>query len=371
MRVQNLSSGAGPVTAGRLKSRRASPLRRLLGPAIGAVVMLANPAVAAAHGPVAPVATSYLAKIAAAPMGLGAIIVDGYVRMWLRVPARDTLVVLDYRGAPYLRFNRAGVQVNRNSEMYYLNQTPSAWAVPSGLTRTTRPHWQPASAGHDYEWHDGRLQALASVAIAPGTSYVGRWTIPIDLDGRPTAIAGGLWHVGNPSIVWWWPLAVLFLCFWAAWRVRSPAVDRRLAAVLGVTALVALSVACLARELHGRPGVSIFQRVELVLVLAFAAWQLKRVLSARASWFSSLLIALVALWQGLDLVPTLVNGYVLVEFPAALVRVATVICLGCAVCLGLLALRQGDQAESGTRRRERRPDESDKPDFPREAHGVL
>lgn len=359
------------MTAGRPKSRRRLALRALLGPAIAAVVVLANPALAAAHGPVAPVATSYLAKIANAPGGLDAKVVDGYVRLWLRVPARDTLVVLDYRGAPYLRFNRAGVQVNQNSEMYYLNQTPSAWAVPTGLTRTTRPRWQPASAGHDYEWHDGRLQALASVAVAPGTSYVGRWSIPMDLDGRQTAISGGLWHAGNPSIVWFWPLAVLFLCFWAAWRVRSAALDRRVAWILGVTALVALSVACLARELHGRPGVSIFQSVELGLVLAFALWQLQRVLSARASWFSSLLIALVALWQGLDLFPTLLNGYVLVEFPAAVVRAATVICLGCAVCLGLFALRLGDREESGLSRRERGADESDSPDFSREAHGVL
>ena len=359
------------MTAGRPKSRRGLVARALLGPAIAAIVVLANPAVAAAHGPVAPVATSYLARIATEPAGLDAKVVDGYVRIWLRVPARDTLVVPDYRGAPYLRFNRAGVQVNRNSEMYYLNQTPSPWAVPSGLSRTTPPHWLAASAGHDYEWHDGRLQALASVAVAAGTSYVGRWTIPIDLDGRHAAISGGLWHAGSPSIAWFWALAVLLLCFLAAWRVQSPALDRRLAGILGVTALVALSVACLARELHGRPGVSIFQEVELVLVLAFAVWQLQRLLSARASWFSSLLIALVALWQGLDLVPTLLNGYVLVELPAAVVRVATVLCLGCAVSLGLLALRQGDQAESGLRRRERRPGGNDSPDFPREAHGVL
>ncbi len=298
-------------------------------------------------------------------------IVDGYVRIWLRVPASETLVVLDYRGAPYLRFTRAGVQVNRNSEMYYLNQTPSAWAVPSGISRTTPPHWLAASAGHDFEWHDGRLQALASVAVAAGRSFVGRWTIPVELDGRPTAISGGLWHAGNPSIVWFWPLAVLFLCFWAACRVRRPALDRRLLRALGVATLVALSVACLARELHGRPGVTIFQRVELALVLAFAAWQLQRVLAGRAHWFSFVLIALVALWQGVDLVPTLLNGYVLVEFPPAVVRVATVICLGCGPCLWALAFLVADRGEGGSHRREPRSGESDCPDSPREAHGVL
>ena len=36
-----------------------------------------------------------------------------------------TVVVLDYRGAPYLRFSRSGVDVNQASSMYYLNQTPA------------------------------------------------------------------------------------------------------------------------------------------------------------------------------------------------------------------------------------------------------
>ncbi|MGH3744994.1 MAG: hypothetical protein ACRDTP_09065, partial [Mycobacteriales bacterium] len=90
---------------------------------LGALVL---PGTASAHGPVAPVATGYLAKVRAAPAGFDAKIVDGYVRMWLRVPARETTVVLDYRGAPYLRFSPAVVAVNRHSEMFYLNMTPVA-----------------------------------------------------------------------------------------------------------------------------------------------------------------------------------------------------------------------------------------------------
>jgi len=281
-------------------------------------------------------------------------VVDGYVRMWLRVPTSDTLVVLDYRGAPYLRFTRAGVQVNRNSEMYYLNQTPYAWAVPAGLTRTTPPHWLAVSGGHDYEWHDGRLQALASIALTPGRSYVGRWRIPIELNGRLDAITGGLWHANSPSIVWFWPLVVLLLCWLAAWRVRNDALDWHLTRTLSITALVALSLACAGRELHGRPNVSISGCIELALVLAFAIWELSRVLLGRATFFSHLLIAVVALWQGLDLVPTLVNGYVLIPLPAVLARAVALICLGCAVCLGLLALRDGDRPEIQQRGRRRR-----------------
>ena len=82
------------------------------------------PATAQAHGPVAPVASAYLAKIHQVPPGIDAKVVDGDLRMWMRVPANQTVVVIDYRGAPYLRFSPSGVWVNENSSMYYLNQTP-------------------------------------------------------------------------------------------------------------------------------------------------------------------------------------------------------------------------------------------------------
>ncbi len=285
MSVQNVRTRATLAATRPLKSRRPIVVRAALGIAVGAIALLANPALAAAHGPVAPVATSYRAEIRSVPARLQAKVVDGYVRIWLRVPGSDRLVVLDYRGAPYLRFTRGGVQVNRNSEMYYLNQTPYAWAVPSGLTRTTRPHWLAVSGGHDYEWHDGRLQALASIALPPGTSYVGRWSIPIEVNGQRTAITGGLWHADSPSIrLVLAARGTARLLRWPRGECEVTCLDRCVTRTLGVTALIALSLACAGRELHGRPDVSIFQYVELTLVLAFAIWELGRVLSGRASW---------------------------------------------------------------------------------------
>jgi hypothetical protein len=341
--------------AGRGESTRRTATRAALGALAGATLWLGvTPAVAGAHGPVAPVATSYLARIRSVPAGLQAKIVDGYVRMWLRVDPAKTVTVLDYRGVPYVRFTRSGVAVNESSEMYYLNQTPYPWAVPAGLTRRTPARWLSLGGGHTYEWHDGRLQALASVALAPGTAYVGRWSIPILLDGRPTVIAGGLWHAPKPSIVWFWPLIVLVACALAAWRVHSATLDARVARILGTAGLIGLVVACVARELHGRPGVSPFQYVELACVSLFALWELWRLLLDRAGFFSYALIAFVALWQGLDLVPTLVNGFVLVELPAAVVRAAAVTCLGCAVGLALVVFRLDDLDEIRSRRRLRR-----------------
>ena len=131
---------------------------------------LATPAPAAAHGPVNPAATSYLATVRRAPAGIEAKVVDGDQRMWLQAGRAETAVVLDYRGAPYLRFSPAGVQVNTNSSMYYLNQVP-AELVPSNIGPRTPPHWSQVTSGHAYQWHDGRLHALAATARRNSTLF--------------------------------------------------------------------------------------------------------------------------------------------------------------------------------------------------------
>ena len=178
-------------------------------------------------------------------------------------PARQTVVILDYRGAPYLRFSPTGVEVNHNSSMYYLNETPVAQTPPANLSPTAAPSWHRVTGGHTYEWHDGRLHALAAVALTPGVSFVGRWRIPIQVDGQLGSISGGLWHADDPSIVWFWGIVVLVACVLAAWRVRRPALDWLVARVLALAALVAVTIAGLGLQLHGRPTISVFQLVEL------------------------------------------------------------------------------------------------------------
>jgi hypothetical protein len=300
------------------------------------------PASAEAHGPVSPSALSYLARVRSVPPGLEAKVVDGDQRMWLRVPATETVVVLDYRRAPYLRFSRSGVEVNHNSVMYYLNQTPFALKPPADLGPNKLPKWERVTAGHEYGWHDGRLHALASVARRGGASFLGTWRVPIRIDGRLLAISGGLWHAAPPSIVWFWPIAVLVLCVLAAWRVRSPALDDWTARLLGLAALGAVAAAAVGRGLHGRPDVSVVQLVELGIVLAFVAWGLFRVVVQRPGFFSYLVIAIVALWEGLELIPTLVNGFVLIALPAFVARAAAVVGVGSAVCLVLMIFRLHD-----------------------------
>jgi hypothetical protein len=186
-------------------------------------------------------------------------------------------------------------------------------------------------------WHDGRLHALASVAISSSTSFVGSWRIPLVIDGRPRAIVGGLWHANDPSLVWFWPIAVLIACVLAAARLRRPRLDRVLARGLGVAALAALVVGGVGQELYGRPTVGAFQLVVVVALGLFAAWGLIGAL--RASYLALLAIAFVALWIGSLLIPTLIHGYVLTAIPAFLSRAAAVVCLACAPAVILLVFR--------------------------------
>jgi hypothetical protein len=321
--------------------------RWLIAPCVLAVVASAGafPATATAHGPIAPIASSYLARIGAAPAGLEAKVIDGDQAMWLRVPGREAAVVLDYRGAPYLRFTPAGVAVNQNSAMYYLNQIPIAETPPPSLSRTTPPSWHEVSSGHEYLWHDGRLHALAAVALAPGQSYVGRWTVPLVLDGQRTAISGSLWHAESPSWVWFWPIAVVLLCVLAARRLRQPALDARVARIVAAAALAGVILAALARGLHGRPGLSVLQLIELAVVLAFVGWAARRLLLRRAGYFTFFAIAFVAIWEGAELVPTLLDGFVLAALPPLVARTSAVVCLATGVALLLLGFRIAETRE--------------------------
>ena len=295
-----------------------------------AFVMACLSSVAWAHGPVAPVATDYLARVSRAPVGLEAKVVDGYLRLWLRVKPGEGVEVLDYLGAPYLRFARTGVYVNENSEMYYLNY-PLPLRLPAGLSRRTPPRWHRVSSGHEYEWHDGRIGGLTEDAAAPGASYLGQWRVAVLVNGRLGAIAGGLWHAGGPSIVWFWPIVVLLACLPAAWRLRRRELDALLARGLALLALAAVAVGGAGKELHGRPTIGIPQLVLLGLVLAFVAGAAVRVLRGRHGLVLLFAVASIALLVGAELASTLVHGFVLIALPAFLARMATVLCLGCGV----------------------------------------
>ena len=321
-----------------LGSRWPSPSRR-------SCAVIAFPAVAQAHGPTNPVGSDYLARVSQVPDRISVTVIDGDQGLWLRAPADDTVIVLDPRGAPYLRFSPAGVAVNTNSELYYVNQTPVSQTPPLGLTRATPSAWQAISRDHAYAWHEGRLHAPAALAITVGRSYVGSFSVPVLVDGVPGAISGGVWHTGAPSLVWFWPIPVLLLCLLAVRRLRDPGLDRRSARALAALVLLGITLAAVGRDLHGRPDVSAFSLAELVVSLAFVAWGLRRVAMRRAGFMTSFALAFVALWEGITLLGTLTHGYVLLAVPPFLGRMAAVLCLGGGAGLLLASLRLAGEAD--------------------------
>jgi hypothetical protein len=299
------------------------------------VACLALPAAASAHGPVDPAASHWQARIVHVPAGLEAGAVDGDLRLWLNVPPRLTAEVLDYNRAPYLRFSRAGVFVNRNSAMWYVNENPPV-TPPLSLTASTTPDWQRVSTGHSYLWQDGRMQALSRTVLPAGSADAGHWSVPLRIDGRAAAVTGDLLHRADPSPVWFWPILVALACVLAGLRLRRPALDRRMARGLGALALTGFAVASAGHQLHGRPSVTAGQLVVLGLELVFTAWGLVWVARNRHGWVSLFIVAGVTLWQGISLVATLTDGYVLLATGTVLGRLSEIACL--AAGAGLLPI---------------------------------
>jgi hypothetical protein len=300
---------------------------RLLAPAIAAFVLtLLAPAAAQAHGPVDPSGSTYLARITHVPAGLQGQAIDGDLRLWMRASPSLNVYVIDYRGAPYLHFERDGVWVNENSSMYFLNQIPPV--TPStDLGPDTRPDWHRVTTGHTYVWHDGRLHAGATQARLPGSRFAGDWSVPLRIDGAAASIRGGLYYAPPPSPVWFWPVAVVLGCVLAGVRLRRPELDLRLARISGGIALAGFVVASIGHQLHGRPGVSSGNVLALVVELiaaAAAAWWLY---ARDPRWLVLAAIAALTLWQGVSQIAALEDGWVLLALPALLGRVAVACCL--------------------------------------------
>jgi hypothetical protein len=307
--------------------------------------LLALPQAALADGPITPTATNYLARVTHTPQGIDAKVTNAYLSIWVRVPAHSHVVVKDFVGNSWVRFTPGGVAVNRNSEEYYLSQVPVPALAPVKLTHPPfpPPRWVMVSSDHSFQWRDGRLHALANIALAPGQSYVGSWRIPVTVNGRAGAIRGRIWHHGAPSLVWFWPVLVLLACALAAWRVRSAELDRRLSRALALVLLILVAVGMGAKYLHGSPGISAGGVVLLLITLAILGAVAGRLVSDR--WGGPLLLvtAVIALWAGLTLLPVLTHGYALVALPLFVVRVIAATLLGGAISLGLFGVRMLDR----------------------------
>jgi hypothetical protein len=175
---------------------------------------------------------------------------------------------------------------------------------------------------HSYVWHEDRLHALALAPHPAARADLGRWVVPVVIDGRRSRIAGRLWSRPAPTRLWFWPLVVAIVVAAAVARLGDARVNRASAAVLGSATIAAVVTGRVGRELFGHPSVSGWQVADLIATTAVCAGLVALLARGRTWRTGALLTAAAGLYQGLVLAPTLTQGYVLAAIPPSIERAA-------------------------------------------------
>ncbi|HEY1366613.1 MAG TPA: hypothetical protein VGF23_05845 [Gaiellaceae bacterium] len=295
--------------------------------ALAAALAVAGPAEAHSRAPT--VALDYHVRLAALPTGVRAQLIDGDRALRVTVGSDVRLAVAGVVGEPFLRFAPDGVWVDRTS--------PTAAGARLVPGHAGPGRWVRLSRGHEYTWHDHRLAPPPD--LASGESA--RWSIPIALDGRRTAIAGTFVRVPRPL---WWPwLAGAALAAGALfvvarrrphWRGGAASV---LAAVAAAAALAGNAAFATADPLSGA-GRWLEVAAAAALALVAAAALLVRDASARV-WIA-MVIGAIAVALGFGSLSVFWHGVVISSLPAGLARLTTAVAVvagTAAACLGITA----------------------------------
>ena len=116
-------------------------------------------------------------------LGVSVNVLGGDDRLRLSNYSGKTVVVLGYRGEPFIRFGQEGVFRNARSPA------------------TGPPRWRRVGPGTSYDWHDRRIHWPASeppraVSDQPDKPHlIFNWRVPARADGKAFAITGFLGYV--------------------------------------------------------------------------------------------------------------------------------------------------------------------------------
>lgn len=114
----------------------------------------------------------------------------------------EPVVVLDERGAPFLRIGPGGVEANLASPSFYLTASPSdAVPIPEEVAaagaagKTLPPRWKRIARERSWGWFDRRIEvdeldAPHAVVEADRTAEIGRWEIPLAVADERRALRG-------------------------------------------------------------------------------------------------------------------------------------------------------------------------------------
>jgi hypothetical protein len=177
-----------------------------------AALLFGAPAAALAHQG-NPNYRSVVSKVTPAVPGVTVSVLNYDDRLLLHNTSGKDITVLDYQGKPYVQLLADGaVDVNTNSEAYYLNEDRlGQTTVPKGLG--TSPNWTRVSRAARYEWHDHRAHWMGT-GDPPGLknksvrTKIDDWTVPVEIGGQKGSIAGTLTWVPKPKDPL--PLAAIF-----------------------------------------------------------------------------------------------------------------------------------------------------------------
>ena len=181
---------------------------RLLGAALGLLVVAAPAPQAAAHGD-DPLLTVRLDSVEGAPADLTVQVQTSVSeQMVVSNPTATPLKVLDPSGRPFVEVSRDGVRVDVSNPFFFRTLGPpdAPVAPPSSASGGTpgagaaASQWRLATTESSWGWFDPRLHPSET---AEGTGVVASWEIPLVSGSEPLTARGSL--VREPMLGSWMP----------------------------------------------------------------------------------------------------------------------------------------------------------------------
>jgi hypothetical protein len=160
------------------------------------VALLLSAPVALAHQG-NPHYRSLVTSVTPAVKGVDVSVLNFDDRLLMHNTSGQDVTILDYQNKPYAQLLKDGtVQVNTNSEAYYLNEDRlGETSVPKGLG--SEPKWKQLSRSSRFEWHDHRAHWMGksdppNLKDKSVKTKIDNGTVPILLAGDKGTIAGTL-----------------------------------------------------------------------------------------------------------------------------------------------------------------------------------
>jgi hypothetical protein len=296
---------------------------------IVACLVIASPA--AAHSRAPTVALDYRVELEQVTLpGVHADVVDGDRALRVRVDPPHRLLVRGLLGEPLLRFGASGVWVNRAS--------PTAAADRLAKRGTG---WVRLTSTDAFLWHDHRLAPPRDLRAGASAN----WSLPVELDGRATALRGTFTRVGAPPL---WPWILVMLVAFGAVAALARALPARRPETAAAIAAIAAAGALTASTAFAT-GDTIARRTQWIeagsagLLALFAAFALLRHDRSLRTW-AAMVVGVVAVSLGLGSLSVFLHGVVVSSLPASFTRLATAVALvggASAVAIAVLAPSTG------------------------------